>query len=50
MREELGPDFPVFSIDGLPDFPVFSIDGLEVKEFDYIDIGAILNTSGAVPW
>jgi hypothetical protein len=24
-------------------------DGLELKEFDYIDIGAILDTSGAVP-
>ena len=28
---------------------VVSIDGLELKEFDYIDIGAILDTSGAVP-
>jgi ethanolamine utilization protein EutA (predicted chaperonin) len=31
------------------DYPVVSIDGLELKEFDYIDIGAILDTSGAVP-
>ncbi|HYA06356.1 MAG TPA: ethanolamine ammonia-lyase reactivating factor EutA, partial [Xanthobacteraceae bacterium] len=31
------------------DNPIVSIDGLELKEFDYIDIGAILNTSGAVP-
>jgi len=31
------------------DYPVVSIDGLELKEFDYIDIGAILETSGAVP-
>jgi ethanolamine utilization protein EutA len=31
------------------DNPVVSIDGLELKEFDYIDIGAILDTSGAVP-
>ena len=38
MREELGLNFPVVSI-----------DGLELKEFDYIDIGAILDTSGAVP-
>jgi ethanolamine utilization protein EutA len=38
MREELRLDFPVVSI-----------DGLELKEFDYIDIGAILDTSGAVP-
>jgi len=30
-------------------YPVVSIDGLELKEFDYIDIGAILDTSGAVP-
>ncbi len=29
--------------------PVVSIDGLELKEFDYIDIGAILDSSGAVP-
>jgi ethanolamine utilization protein EutA len=38
MREELGLNFPVVSI-----------DGLELKEFDFIDIGAILDTSGAVP-
>jgi len=31
------------------DHPVVSIDGLELKEFDYIDIGAILDSSGAVP-
>jgi ethanolamine utilization protein EutA len=31
------------------DCPIVSIDGLELKEFDYIDIGAILDTSGAVP-
>ena len=29
--------------------PVVSIDGLELKDFDYIDIGAILESSGAVP-
>ena len=29
--------------------PVVSIDGIELKEFDYIDIGEILETSGAVP-
>ena len=29
--------------------PVVSIDGLELKEFDYIDIGAMLEDSGAVP-
>jgi ethanolamine utilization protein EutA len=28
---------------------IVSIDGLELKEFDYIDIGAILDSSGAVP-
>ena len=28
---------------------IVSIDGLELKEFDYIDIGAMLDTSGAVP-
>jgi len=26
-----------------------SVDGLELKEFDYIDIGTMLPTSGAVP-
>jgi ethanolamine utilization protein EutA len=29
--------------------PIVSIDGIELKEFDYIDIGAMLDTSGAVP-
>ncbi len=29
--------------------PIVSIDGLELKEFDYIDIGAMLDASGAVP-
>jgi ethanolamine utilization protein EutA len=29
--------------------PIVSIDGLELKEFDYIDIGALIDTSGAVP-
>jgi len=28
---------------------IISIDGLELKEFDYIDIGAMLPNSGAVP-
>jgi ethanolamine utilization protein EutA len=28
---------------------VVSIDGLELKEFDYIDIGSMLETTGAVP-
>jgi ethanolamine utilization protein EutA len=28
--------------------PIVSIDGLELKDFDYIDIGAVLDTSGAV--
>lgn len=29
--------------------PVVSIDGVELEEFDFIDIGALLETSGAVP-
>ena len=29
--------------------PVVSIDGLELKDFDFIDIGAMLESSGAVP-
>jgi ethanolamine utilization protein EutA len=29
--------------------PIVSIDGLELKEFDYIDIGGMLESSGAVP-
>jgi ethanolamine utilization protein EutA len=28
---------------------IVSIDGLELKEFDYIDIGAMLDSSGSVP-
>jgi ethanolamine utilization protein EutA len=28
---------------------IVSVDGVELKEFDYIDIGAMLATSGAVP-
>jgi ethanolamine utilization protein EutA len=31
------------------DSPIVSIDGLELKEFDFIDIGALLESSGAVP-
>jgi ethanolamine utilization protein EutA len=31
------------------DYPIVSIDGLELKEFDYIDVGAMLEASGAVP-
>ena len=29
--------------------PVVSIDGINLKEFDFIDIGAMLPASGAVP-
>jgi ethanolamine utilization protein EutA len=29
--------------------PIVSVDGLELKEFDYIDIGTMLEASGAVP-
>ena len=29
--------------------PIVSIDGLELKEFDYVDIGGMIDTSGAVP-
>jgi len=29
--------------------PVVSIDGLELKDFDFIDIGSMLESSGAVP-
>lgn len=31
------------------DIPIISIDGIELREFDYIDIGALLPASGAVP-
>ena len=31
------------------DNAIISVDGLELKEFDYIDIGAMLPNSGAVP-
>ena len=33
---------------GLPN-PIVSIDGIVLQEFDFIDIGALLDTSGAVP-
>ena len=29
--------------------PVISIDGVDLREFDYIDIGELIPTSGAVP-
>jgi ethanolamine utilization protein EutA len=29
--------------------PIVSIDGLQLKEFDYIDVGTMLASSGAVP-
>ncbi|MBO0753937.1 MAG: ethanolamine ammonia-lyase reactivating factor EutA, partial [Bradyrhizobiaceae bacterium] len=29
--------------------PVISVDGLELKPFDFIDIGQMLESSGAVP-
>jgi ethanolamine utilization protein EutA len=29
--------------------PIVSVDGLELKDFDYIDIGTMLESSGAVP-
>jgi ethanolamine utilization protein EutA len=29
--------------------PIISIDGIELREFDYIDIGALIPSSGAVP-
>ena len=29
--------------------PVISIDGVSLNEFDYIDIGALIPSSGAVP-
>src|SRR5215469_3975443 len=31
------------------EYPVVSIDGLELREFDYIDVGPMLDLSGAVP-
>jgi ethanolamine utilization protein EutA (predicted chaperonin) len=31
------------------DLPIISIDGVELREFDYIDIGALIASSGAVP-
>ena len=30
-------------------FGGLSIDGIELREFDYIDIGELIPTSGAVP-
>jgi ethanolamine utilization protein EutA len=31
------------------ELPIVSIDGVELREFDYVDIGAMIPTSGAVP-
>lgn len=31
------------------DLPIISIDGVELREFDYIDIGSLISSSGAVP-
>ena len=31
------------------ELPIISIDGLELREFDYIDIGNLIASSGAVP-
>lgn len=31
------------------DVPVISIDGVELREFDYIDIGELISSAGAVP-
>jgi ethanolamine utilization protein EutA len=31
------------------ELPIISIDGVELREFDYVDIGALIPTSGAVP-
>ena len=38
LREELGLTSPVVSI-----------DGIELREFDYVDVGALIPSSGAVP-
>jgi ethanolamine utilization protein EutA len=29
--------------------PIISIDGISLSDFDYIDIGALIPTSGSVP-
>jgi ethanolamine utilization protein EutA len=29
--------------------PVVSIDGIDLREFDFIDVGNMIPTSGAVP-
>jgi ethanolamine utilization protein EutA len=31
------------------DVPVISVDGVELREFDYIDVGELIASSGAVP-
>ncbi|MBV9577748.1 MAG: ethanolamine ammonia-lyase reactivating factor EutA, partial [Chloroflexi bacterium] len=31
------------------EFSIISIDGLELREFDFIDIGELIPSSGAVP-
>jgi ethanolamine utilization protein EutA len=32
-----------------PHIRIVSIDGVELREFDYVDIGALIPASGAVP-
>jgi len=29
--------------------PIVSIDGIQLREFDFIDIGEVLRSTGAVP-
>ncbi len=31
------------------DVPIISIDGVDLREFDYVDIGSLIPSSGAVP-
>ena len=31
------------------DKPIISVDGIVLQEFDYIDVGALIPSSGAVP-
>ena len=64
LREHLAKDHPLIMVNdsdiggllGLHlteemrlECPVISIDGIELKEFDYIDIGELIPSSGAVP-
>ena len=50
FENHFGPRFGIHCHEELHiSSPVLSIDGITLKELDFIDIGAMLENSGAVP-